>query len=85
MKRIAIVFLITIAVLVVLSLGQTVPASKCVADPCGRENQVDCINQALQNLQGCIGSATYCADQFDQDYNGCMVLKGCASPPPPIM
>ena len=85
MKRIAVVLLITIAALVILLLGQTVPASECVADPCGRDNQVDCINHALQNLQDCIGSPGYCADQFDQDYNGCMVLKGCASPPPPIM
>lgn len=71
----------------IIAIGAlSLPAdSGAAADPCGRENQVDCINQALQNLQDCIGSPGYCADQFDRDYTGCMVLKGCASPPPPQM
>lgn len=73
-------FVIALAVAVpLLPTGNT----KAVADPCGRDNQVDCINYALANLQDCIGSPGYCADQFDRDYTGCMVLKGCASPPPP--
>lgn len=62
----------------------TIP-SKAVDDPCGRNNQVDCINHALDNLQNCMGSDSYCAAQFDRDYVGCMILHGCPDPPPAAM
>lgn len=53
--------------------------------PCGRDNQVECGSYALTQLQNCIGSVAYCSAKFDEDYNGCMILKGCASPPPLII
>jgi len=53
--------------------------------PCSRGNQVECGSYALTQLQNCVGSGTYCANKCDEDYTGCMVLKGCASPPPLII
>jgi len=53
--------------------------------PCSRSNQVECGSYALTNYQTCIGSASYCNAKADEDYVGCMVLKGCASPPPLII
>lgn len=79
MKRKIVVFLFVIVSVLRFSF------SAMAVDPCGRDNQVECGSYALTQLQGCIGSPGYCADQFDNDYKGCMILKGCASPPPLIM
>lgn len=74
-----------IGLVLLATMGALSFPAGAIADPCRRENQIECINYALDQLQGCIGSPSYCADQFDADYIGCMVLKGCATPPPPIM
>jgi hypothetical protein len=75
-----------LGVLIVALAGLlTTDRASAVADPCGRPNQVQCIEYGLEQLQNCVGSPGYCANQFDNDYTGCMVLKGCASPPPPVM
>jgi hypothetical protein len=84
--------LLVLVMLVTIGLLSLPPGrAKAADDPCGRTNQVFCINQALTDFQSCCntygdaGCATFCVTQFDADYNGCMVLKGCASPPPPVL
>lgn len=84
-KRTRRLLILTMMSSVILLLSLPVTA----ADPCGRENQVSCISQALTTLQSCCntygnqGCTTFCVTQFDEEYTGCMVLKGCATPPPP--
>lgn len=65
------------------------PAAFCAG--CDRPNQVVCISEALTDFQACCnlwgnaGCGTICITAMDEQYYGCMLLKGCPNPPPPQM